>query len=139
VAHFADNFFQEAHRATLSLGDPPITMSLHGNGLAELPDVKLSDGTTKEADSNALVNRLNEVLADLEVDTGSCNDGSSDNRTFCGETNVQGRLSNKSNDPCLTNSAVPTGLFLHVEQHRNIRTDPSALIEAISKVIPEAH
>ena len=137
VAHFTDNFFQEAHRATLNLSDPPITMSLHGNGLTELPDVKLSDGTTQEADSNALVNRLNEALENLEVDTGSCNDGSSDNRTFCGETNVQGRLSNKSNDPCKTNASVPTGLFLHVEQHRKIREDPSALIEAITKVIPE--
>jgi hypothetical protein len=34
------------------------------------------------------------------------------------------------------NAASASGLFLHIEQHRNIRDDPSLLIQALQDVLP---
>jgi hypothetical protein len=57
-------------------------------------------------------------------------------RIRAGTTNAQGRLSNGSPEACRMNAASASGLFLHIEQHRNIRDDPSLLIQALQDVLP---
>ena len=57
-------------------------------------------------------------------------------KNLCGTTNAQGRLSNGSPEACRMNAASASGLFLHIEQHRNIRDDPSLLIQALQDVLP---
>jgi hypothetical protein len=126
-----------AHGATLRLTPPPISLNLHGNS-SEPVDVTLSDGTRVASAETALVNRFREALSVRSVVVGSCNrpaDGLTP-RNLCGTTNAQGRLSNGSPNACTANAAGASGLFLHIEQHRNIRDNPAALIEALQDVVP---
>ncbi|HEY0458192.1 MAG TPA: hypothetical protein VGC97_03505 [Pyrinomonadaceae bacterium] len=138
AGHYTENFFQEAHRASLGLRDKiPTAISLHGNDVDSLPDIVLSNGTTNEAASNSRVNRLRQQLKNLGASAGSCNFPGDGNLSLCGTTNVQGRLSNGSTlSPCKINAASASGLFLHIEQHLDIRENPSRLINALKTVIP---
>jgi len=82
--------------------------------------------------------RFNALQARIGADAGSCNweaDGL-DASNLCGTTNAQGRLSNNSTDPCTRNASNPSGLFLHIEQHRYIRDNPGVLIDALQEVLP---
>ncbi|MBX7219855.1 MAG: hypothetical protein K1Y36_07905 [Blastocatellia bacterium] len=136
VGHSVETFFQPAHAATLALNPPPLAISLHGNGQTSLPDFTLSDGTTKVADETALVNRLRKMLLKRRALVGSCNSADDSGLSLCGTTNVQGRLSNGVAAPCNTSATTASGLFLHVEQHLNVRNDPRILIAVLLKTIP---
>jgi hypothetical protein len=136
VAHFTENYFQEAHAATLKLTPTPIAVSLHGNVNETLPDVTVSDGTSASAPAGALVNRFAEESAKGGVTAGSCNLEGGPEYTLCGGTNVQGRLSNKSPNPCTTRARRGTGLFLHVEQKGNVRRNPKPVVDALKTLIP---
>jgi hypothetical protein len=136
AGHFTRNFFQEAHRATLGLSVKPITISAHGNGDSSLPDIVLSNGTNKKESAKSLVNRLRSELKNRGVSAGSCNFSKDGNLSLCGTTNVQGRLSNGSGNACSTASKTASGLFLHIEQHLNIRNSPDKLIDALKIIIP---
>jgi hypothetical protein len=135
--HFTQNFMFAAHRAALQLSPQPIMLNLHGNS-SEPVDVTLSDGTRIAGARTALVQRLRNALLARSVKVGSCNwpaDGlTADN--LCGTTNAQGRFSNGSPEACTRNAASASGRFLHIEQHRNIRDDPAALIQALQEVLP---
>ena len=187
VSHYTNNFFQEAHNASLqlhssslsllspslpsplsSLSSPSsqsnnnnininnnnnindinyialnettmemIIISVHGNGDSSIADVMLSDGTDQISDANSLVNRIRKRLIELGVSVASCNSKEDENENIklCGTSNVQGRLSNGSPDPCLVSSDHSSGLFIHLEQHSNIRNDPTDLIIALGDVI----
>lgn len=136
AAHFTQNFFQAAHQATLNLRAPPVAMSIHGNAVDGLPDVVLSDGTRRSLAESALVNRLRAALRAKGASAGSCNLAADGVAQLCGLTNVQGRLSNGSSDACAANATSSTGLFLHIEQHINIRREPAPLINALKEVFP---
>ena len=137
AGHYTDNFFQEAHRAALSLRTkPPLAVSLHGNDVDSLPDFVLSDGTINAAASNSRVNRLRNKLKTLGASAGSCNFPNDGNLSLCGTTNVQGRLSNGSTSPCKISPTTASGLFIHIEQHINVREDPTLLIDALKTIIP---
>ena len=134
AAHFTRNFFHAAHRATLELRRPPVVLSIHGNAVESLPDVVLSAGMRQNLKETALVNRLRAALKARGVNAGSCNSSADNVSQLCGGSNVQGRLSNGSTDECTRNASSPSGLFLHVEQHLNIRREPSQLIGALKEV-----
>jgi hypothetical protein len=85
---------------------------------------------------SALVNRLRAALRANGASAGSCNLAADGVSQLCGVTNVQGRLSNGSSDACAANATGSTGLFLHVEQHINIRREPAPLINALKEVFP---
>src|SRR5262249_49652720 len=134
--HFTGNFMYAAHGATLQLSPPPVSLNLHGNA-SEPYAIELSDGTRRPA-SDTLVNRLRCELRARSASVGSCN-WPSDGLTpenFCGTDNAQGRLSNGSPEPCTKDGSSPSGLFLHIEQHQNIRDNPGVLIDALKKEIP---
>ena len=135
--HFTGNFMYVGHSAALQLDPQPISLNLHGNS-SEPVDVTLSDGTRVAGADTDLVQRLRSALLGRSVNVGSCNwppDGLTA-QNLCGTTNAQGRLSNGSPEACRMNAASASGLFLHIEQHRNIRDDPSLLIEALQDVLP---
>jgi hypothetical protein len=101
-------------------------------------DVTLSDGTRVAGADTDLVQQLRTALLARSVNVGSCNrpaDGLTA-QNLCGTTNAQGRLSNGSLEACRINATSASGLFLHIEQHRNIRDDPSLLIQALQDVLP---
>lgn len=135
--HFTGNFMFSAHGATLRLTPPAVSLNLHGNN-AEPYDIEISDGTRVASDETTLVNQLRNSLRARTPDAGSCN-WSDDHllaANLCGTMNAQGRLSNGSSRPCTLGSLRPSGLFLHIEQHRNIRDNPGVLIDALLEVIP---
>jgi len=136
AGHYTRNFFQEAHRATFGLKRKPIAVSLHGNANSSLPDVVLSNGTNRNESPKSPVNRLRRELKNRGVSVGSCNFPSDGDLALCGTTNVQGRLSNRSTNACGANPQTASSLFIHVEQHRNIRDDPTRLTTALRAVIP---
>jgi hypothetical protein len=134
--HFTRNFMYAAHGATLQ-SPAALSLNLHGNE-GEPYAVQLSDGTRRFADDTPLVNQLRNTLVARAVDAGSCNweaDGLTSSN-LCGTTNAQGRLSNNSIDPCTRSASSPSGLFLHIEQHRYIRDNPADLIDALQQVLP---
>src|SRR5215468_5890678 len=151
--HFTGNFMYAGHSAALRLDPQPISLNLHGNS-TEPVDVTLSDGTLFAGDRTDLVQQLRKALkarfrppprkgAAAKTNQSvkkvkSCNwppDGlTADN--LCGTTNAQGRLSNGSPEPCRMDATSASGLFLHIEQHQNIRDDPSLLIQALQDVLP---
>ncbi len=135
--HFTGNFMHAAHEASLSLTDPPVTFNLHGNN-SEVPDIELSDGTKNVAPDTATVNRLRNALEARLASVASCNWTPDDPPSLnkCGTANVQGRRSNDSSEPCTLDPPAASGRFLHIEQHRNIRDDPSVLIDALLEVFP---
>lgn len=135
--HFTGNFMYAGHGATLQLAPPPLTINLHGNA-SEPVDVTLADGTRIAAPDSALVNQLRSALKARGVDVGSCNwpDDGLTAQNLCGTTNAQGRLSNGSPAPCVSSATSASGLFLHIEQHLNIRNDPTDLINALRDVLP---
>lgn len=135
AAHFSRTFLQAAHAAALKLESAPVALSLHGMSSKEV-DVVLSDGTRAPAASGALVIRLRDRLVSRGVPVACCNRPEDSRQALCGTTNVQGRLYNGSEDPCGTRATRAAGRFLHLEQSRGIRRDPSRLIEALKAVLP---
>jgi hypothetical protein len=137
--HFTGNFMYAAHSAALQLDPQPISLNLHGNE-SEPVDVTLSDGTRVAGARTDLVQQLRSALsARIGAEkVKSCNWPpdrlTADN--LCGTTNAQGRLSNGSPKACRRSAASASGLFLHIEQHQNLRDDPSLLIQALQDVLP---
>jgi hypothetical protein len=78
----------------------------------------------------------NAVLDAGGLTVGVAGDGSS--CPLIGSTNVQGRFTNGSTDPCLIPATGNSGYFIHVEQHREVREDPgeyAKLIHAVNQAI----
>ena len=136
AAHYVENFFTSAHRATLDLTEKPVAISVHGHADDSLPEVVLSNGTDKKDSWNSLVNRLRRAVRNRGVNAGSCNFAQDARYSLCGGTNVQGRLSNGAANACIVNGNNVSGLFLHIEQRINIRNNPQPLIVALIEVIP---
>lgn len=135
AAHFDRNFLHTAHEATLGLVPPPRAFNLHGQS-SEPQDVILSDGTRNPAPAGADVNRLRDSLLARGIRAGSCNWSEDAVVRLCGTTNTAGRLYNNSQEPCSTGAVAASGLFLHLEQKKKIRNNPSALIATIKEVFP---
>lgn len=136
AAHFDLGFFQAAHRAALSLVPPPLVISVHGYSDAAEPDITLSDGTRAPAPESAPVNRLRNALRLQGVDAYSCNLQEGVPLSYCGTTNVQGRLSNGSAEPCSAAAAAGSGLFIHMEQKPALRAGPEKVIAALAQAVP---
>jgi len=135
--HFTRNFMYAAHGATLQLVPAALSLNIHGN-TAEPYGIQISDGTRVHSDETPLVNRLRFALRDrVGADAGSCNwaDDNLQARNLCGTDNAQGRLSNDSLEPCTQAADGPSGLFVHIEQHRYYRDNPGALIDALQEVL----
>lgn len=135
--HSTGNFMYAAHGATLQLAPASVSINLHGNA-GEPYAIEISDGTRRFDGETPLVNRLRNALIARSADAGSCN-AAEDHLTssnFCGTTNAQGRLSNGSPEPCTVNASAPSGLFLHIEQHQDVRDNPAVLIDALQEAVP---
>jgi len=114
-----------------------MVISVHGSA-GEPVDAELSDGTLTSSPPGAFVIRLRNALEKRGVKAGSCNWPPDDPKRFhlCGGTNVQGRISNGSPDPCTVPAKSASGLFVHIEQMRAVRTNPDFLAGAIQDAMP---
>jgi len=132
MAHVVSAPFQATHAVFTARFPDMVSLSLHGNGSADCETVFLSNGT--DAAMQPALQALQEALSQQGVRVGV------PGRSSCalvGSTNVQGRLTNGSAQPCTEAAATATGNFIHVEQRRAFREDPAAyaaLIDAINAV-----
>lgn len=130
MAHVVLAPFQATHAVFTARFPELVSFSLHGNGSTDCETVFLSNGT--DAVEQPALQQLQEALGERGVRVGV------PGRSSCvlvGSTNVQGRLTNGSPQPCTEAAATATGHFIHVEQRRAFREDPAAyaaLIDAIN-------
>ena len=130
--HYTQNFMHYAHIAAFNLTPRPRAFNVHGNS-SESKDVVLSNGTRASEASTVDVNRLRNNLASRGISVGSCNWSADSGLNLCGTDNTDGRLFNNSPDACTSAATAASELFLHVEQHRNIRDSPGGLIAALKE------
>lgn len=133
MAHAVMTPFQAAHEVFTERFPEMVTVSLHGNGRESCETVFLSNGVG-EAVTPAL-RSLQQALSGRGVQVGV------PGRSACplvGSTNVQGRFTNGSPQPCTEAATRATGAFIHIEQRRAFREDPAAygaLTDAINAVL----
>ena len=135
MAHYTDAPFQAVHEVFDAGLSHLYAMSLHGNGRSNCEDIFLSNGHGSGS-SPLLFSIKNAVLSEGGLTVAVAGDGSS--CPLIGSTNVQGRVTNGSPDPCSTPAAANNGYFIHVEQHRSVREDPveyGKLISAVNQTI----
>ena len=129
MAHVIDAPFQVTHEAFVDRYPRITAFSLHGNGQDRCETVFLSSGV--EDDTPQPVRDLRQALLERGVrasvpGTSSC--------PLVGSTNVQGRYTNGSPEPCRQAASSATGTFIHVEQKLDFRQSEAnygALIDAV--------
>jgi hypothetical protein len=117
AAHFTESYFQAAHEDLFQrwAGSDALSLHTHAETTGE-PAVMVSAGTRETLDGSAPANRLRDALRAAGFAAVSCNTMTDPPPRLCGESNVQGRLSNGSADACLADAVVAGARFLHVEQ-----------------------
>lgn len=139
MGHVTESVYQVAHEVFTERYPQGHALSLHGTVRAYCEDVFLSNG--HEADAKQILYDLRDHMLDAGgITVGVAGDGVS-SCPLCGSTNVQGRFTNGSPDPCHQEVLSTTGFFIHAEQQRRVRDSLSVygkLIAAIEAVIPAA-
>ncbi len=136
MAHFTASPFQVTHETIFENLEQVYAFSIHGHSRGDCEDIFLSNGRS-EGSSSLLFNIKAGLLAAGGVSVGIAGDGIS----LCplvGSTNVQGRFSNGSSQPCTQAASSANGWFIHVEQSRRVRETfslYSKLIDAINAKI----
>ncbi len=132
MAHTVDSEFDAAHRALSDAFASDVVISVHG--FAD-DGASVSDGTQRDTTADSPSARLATALADRLPNERitSCNAfaGAEVDQRLCGTTNVQGRYLNGSADACTESAPASSGRFIHVEQSRTLREDPTHLAGAI--------
>jgi hypothetical protein len=137
MAHLTESVFQVAHEAFTATYPEGYSFSLHGTGSSSCEDIFLSNGHTTDS-QQILYDLRDRMVASGNITVGVAGDGVS-SCTLIGSTNVQGRYTNGSPDPCFQGVSSTTGYFIHAEQQRRVRdslTVYSKLIDAIKETIP---
>lgn len=137
VAHNTKSFFHQAHKAAFDDNVKSLSFSIHAQK-AEAPTASISNGLTENS-TKALSNHLAKNLEPLVPGKiNSCNDEKGSN-ILCGTTNVQGRYSNSSKNPCSLDATQDQQRFIHIEQNEVLRTTPKyweQLADSIEKIFP---
>jgi hypothetical protein len=132
MAHAVATPFQVAHEVFTERFPEMVAVSLHGNGRESCETVFLSNGVDEAV--TPTLRSLQQALSGRGVQVGV------PGRSACplvGSTNVQGRFTNGSSQPCTEAATQATGIFIHIEQRRAFREDPTAygaLTDAINAV-----
>ena len=121
MAHIVASAYQVAHEVFTDKYAQGYTFSLHGTGQAVCNDIFLSNGIG--SDSKPILHSLRDAMnASGNIVVSVAGDGTS-TCTLTGSTNVQGRYTNGSTDPCQTSVVSNSGYFIHAEQQRRVRDD----------------
>ena len=131
MAHTVDSLFQVSHEVLFDAFPDDWIVSVHGmdgNG------VSVSDGTTHASHVDAPVAKLGAALMEAfpAEEVTSCNDwpGAEVDERYCGEYDVQGRMVNGSNWPCLVAPSSTTDRFIHLEQSIWVRAQYELVVDA---------
>ena len=139
AAHFVETAFQATHEEIVDGYPGVIGVSVHGHSSASCEDVFLSNG--RSGPSHAMLFAIRDSLLAGGDMAAAVSGDSTSSCTLTGGTNVQGRYTNGSEDPCGTPAATTTGTFIHIEQTRRVREDPDLyiqVVDAFKAAIPEA-
>lgn len=138
VAHNTHSFYQVMHEVFTDKYPQGYSFSLHGTSKSSCPDIFLSNG--RGDDSKPIIYELKERMNNMgNISVSVAGDGTS-SCTLTGATNVQGRYTNSSTDPCYQSAYSNNGHFIHAEQQRRVRDNYyiySKFIDAINSTIPE--
>lgn len=132
MAHYTKAPFQVTHEVFTQRFPDMVAVNLHGNGRDNCEDVFLTNGV--DDTSHVSLRELETALAERGVRVGRPGNSSC---PLVGSTNVQGRFTNGSPNPCTEAASSPEGTFIHVEQRRAFREDPDAygaLIQSLNAV-----
>ncbi len=136
MAHSVASVFQKTHEVISDRGEQLYSINLHGHGRVECQDIFLSSGLI-DSSQQILVSLKSEILLNSGLTVAVAGDGTSD-CPLIGSTNVQGRFTNGSIDPCTKPASRTTGRFIHIEQSRSVRDNSraySTLVSAINETI----
>jgi hypothetical protein len=135
VAHNIENMFEPAHEVLSAQPLGTVFIQIHGNGSASCPDVFISNGTTSPGPR---VTRIVECLqADPLFDPSGLDPFTVEAATptsMCilrGTTNVQGRFSHGSANPCTQAAESASESFIHIEQSFRMRDTATANRQAL--------
>lgn len=137
MGHVTETVYQVAHEVFTTCYRDGYSFSIHGNVRSNCEDIFLSNGHA--TDSQEILFELRDhMIASGNITVGIAGDGTSSCPLY-GSTNVQGRYTNGSPDPCFQGVSSTTGFFIHAEQQRRVRDSLlvySKLIDAIRDAIP---
>ena len=130
MAHAVIAPFQATHEVFAERFPEMVAINLHGNGRENCEDVFLTNGVANAA--HASLQALQQALVERGVSVGVPGNSSC---PLIGSTNVQGRFTNGSPQPCTEAATTATGTFIHVEQRRAFREEADAyglLVDALN-------
>lgn len=138
VAHTVESPFHWTHEA---LHDPLLVphnmgfINLHGHSSEACEDVFLSSTVSNVADG--LIRALHTALIHPDWTVGFAGDGIT-TCSLTGTTNVQGRFTNESPNPCTKAATKSNGRFIHIEQSLRVRQSApltNRIGEALQKLV----
>jgi hypothetical protein len=136
MPHFDLTLFQVIHEEVTGRSPLLYSIQIHGHAQTNCEDFFMSNGHATLS-KPILYNMKNSLLASGGVTAAVAGDGTS-TCTLVASTNVQGRFTNGSSDPCGQAVSSTTGYFIHIEQSYYVRTNPSVyakLTDAINENI----
>lgn len=135
VAHNIENMFEVTHETIAAQLPGTQFIQLHGNANASCANVDafVSNGTTAPG---AVVNRIVDCVnrgtfvGEAAIPESTC--------ILKGTTNVQGRFSNASPNPCARDAETASEQFIHIEQSSDLRNPANrqSLIDALRCALP---
>lgn len=135
MAHSVQSFFHAAHNAVSQSYPQDLVVSVHGMARA---GVSVSNGTTRAVAADTPVARIVAALVQEGIaEVTACNSGTLAPQVnyLCGGTNTQGRHLNGSADACFQNPSSASERFVHMEQERALRDNPTKMVSALRKAL----
>ncbi|MBD3179442.1 MAG: T9SS type A sorting domain-containing protein [Candidatus Latescibacteria bacterium] len=132
VAHNVDCFYQLMHEAFTDIYPLGYSFSIHGTSSSDCPDIFLSNG--RGDDSQPIIYEMKDRMNSMgDISVSVAGDGTS-SCTLTGATNVQGRYTNSSPNPCYQAAYANNGHFIHAEQQRRVRDNYSVYVKFIDAI-----
>jgi hypothetical protein len=142
MAHVENSFFHRAHQTLSALHSSDLIIGLHG---MKDGGASISDGTKLPTSAGSPVARSAAELAKAFVGSPlsaepitTCNPypgAPAVADRLCGTTDVQGRHTNGSANPCTQAASASSGRFLHLEQSPALRDRPDLVAIALQAVV----
>ena len=135
MPHFDQTLFQVIHKEVTIRNPLLYSIQIHGHAQSSCEDFFISNGHATLS-KPILYNLKSSLQASGGVTAAVAGDGSA--CTLVASTNVQGRFTNGSSDPCVQAVSSTNGYFIHIEQSYYVRTNPSVyakLTDAINENI----
>jgi hypothetical protein len=132
MAHFVDAVFQVCHEEAINRHPQLYAFNLHGHANSSCQDFFLSNGHATNS-KPLLYDFKNSLIAAGGVTAAVAGDGTS-TCPLIGSTNVQGRFSNGSPEPCTQAVSSTIGYFIHIEQSSYVRNNLSVYEKLINTI-----